>query len=129
MAPPLEALAALLGGDVAALRSSPVLAAGLGALLLVALLLVVYAARVLLRSARRDAVLLVGPCGAGKTALFSLVRLRLRLRLCAATAVASGASSFSGPVPSPQRARRLCRVAVAARALRSCATAACTAAA
>ena len=68
---PLAPLAALLSGDAAALRAAPAAAA---ALVLVALALAFLLARLLLPGRRRDAVLLVGPCGAGKTALFSLVR-------------------------------------------------------
>ncbi len=76
MTAPMEALAALLGGDLAAVRSSPPLMAVLGTLAGVLLLVIVFMLRALSRSSRRDAVLLVGPCGAGKTALFSLVRSR-----------------------------------------------------
>lgn len=68
----LSALSALSGGDFGALRSSPLLAA---ALLLLSLLLAALLARCLLAPGpRRDAALLLGPCGAGKTALFGRVR-------------------------------------------------------
>ena len=64
MAPHDAAMAALARGDVAAVA----------ALTLFTLLLAVLLARVLLQRARRNAVLLLGPCGVGKTALFGRVR-------------------------------------------------------
>jgi hypothetical protein len=75
MAPPLGAapLDALLRGDAAALLASPALAAAAAALVLLTLLVAALLARAL-RGARRDAVLLLGTCGAGKTALFSQAR-------------------------------------------------------
>ena len=64
MSAPAAALAALGRGDAAAV------AALLAFTLLVAALL----SWALAPRARRDAVLLLGPCGAGKTALFFRVR-------------------------------------------------------
>ena len=57
-------MAALARGDVAAVA----------ALTLLTLLLAALLARLLLQRARRNAVLLLGPCGVGKTALFIRVR-------------------------------------------------------
>ena len=72
MSAPAAALAALGRGDAAAV------AALLAFTLLVAALL----SWALAPRARRDAVLLLGPCGAGKTALFGRVRAAdLRERL------------------------------------------------
>jgi hypothetical protein len=86
MAAPEEALAALLRRDWAALAASPLLAAAAAALVAATLLLAFLLWRLLSRSRGRDAVLLLGPCGAGKTALFSLVRRRCHrcrvLRCC-----------------------------------------------
>jgi hypothetical protein len=70
MSTPAAALAALAKGDVAVLAAQPALAA---ALLLLTLLVAVLLARLLAPRGRREAVLLLGPCGAGKTALFGRV--------------------------------------------------------
>ena len=64
------ALAALARGDVAAVV----------ALLLFTLLLAALLSRAFAQRSRRDAVLLLGPCGAGKTALFGRVRFLRSLR-------------------------------------------------
>jgi ABC-type lipopolysaccharide export system ATPase subunit len=65
MPTPGEALAALGRGDAGAVA------------LLVAftLLVAVLLAQLVMQRIRRDAVLLLGPCGAGKTALFFRVRV------------------------------------------------------